>query len=80
MLQRIYATAFFAKEELDARLHQMEEAKKRDHRVVGKQLDLFHFFPVAPGAAFWTPRGTTNSSAWDAPCKKVKLDRQNNSA
>ena len=59
MLQRIYATAFFAKEELDARLHQMEEAKKRDHRVVGKQLDLFHFFPVAPGAAFWTPRGTT---------------------
>ena len=59
MLQRIYATAFFSKEELDARLHQMEEAKKRDHRVVGKQLDLFHFFPVAPGAPFWTPRGTT---------------------
>ncbi len=59
MLQRIYATAFFTKEELDARLHQMEEARKRDHRVVGKQLDLFHFFPVAPGAPFWTPRGTT---------------------
>ena len=58
MLQRIYATAFFRKEELDAHLHQMEEAKKRDHRVLGKALDLFQFFPVAPGAAFWTPRGT----------------------
>ena len=59
MLQRIYATAFFTKDELDAHLHQLEEAKRRDHRVVGKQLDLFHFFPVAPGAPFWTPRGTT---------------------
>ncbi len=58
MLQRIYATAFFKKEELEAHLHQMEEAKKRDHRVLGKQLDLFQFFPHAPGAAFWTPRGT----------------------
>lgn len=58
MLQRIYATAFFKKEELEARLHQMEEAKKRDHRVLGKQLDLFQFFPHAPGAAFWTPKGT----------------------
>ncbi|MHB1297591.1 MAG: threonine--tRNA ligase [Gemmatimonadaceae bacterium] len=59
MLQRIYATAFFKKDELEARLHQMEEAKKRDHRVLGKALDLFQFFPVAPGAAFWTKRGTT---------------------
>ena len=58
MLQRIYATAFFKKEELEARLHQMEEAKKRDHRVLGKQLDLFQVFTHAPGAAFWTPRGT----------------------
>jgi threonyl-tRNA synthetase len=58
MLQRIYATAFFKKEELEARLHQMEEAKKRDHRVLGKQLELFQFFPHAPGAAFWTPKGT----------------------
>lgn len=58
MLQRIYATAFFKKEELDAHLHQLEEARKRDHRVLGKALDLFQFFPVAPGAAFWTPRGT----------------------
>jgi threonyl-tRNA synthetase len=63
MLQRIYATAFFKKEELDARLHQMEEAKKRDHRVLGKHLDLFQFFPHAPGAAFWTPKGT---QLWNA--------------
>ena len=58
MLQRIYATAFFRKEELDAHLHRIEEARKRDHRVLGRQLDLFHFHPVSPGAAFWTPRGT----------------------
>jgi threonyl-tRNA synthetase len=59
MLQRIYATAFFKKEELEAHLHRLSEAKKRDHRVLGKQLDLFQFFQHAPGAAFWTPRGTT---------------------
>jgi len=59
MLQRIYATAFFKREELDAHLHQIEQARKRDHRVVGKALDLFMFHPYAPGAAFWTDRGTT---------------------
>ncbi len=59
MLQRIYATAFFKKVELEAHLHNLEEAKKRDHRVLGRQLDLFQFFPQAPGAAFWTPKGTT---------------------
>ncbi len=59
MLQRIYATAFFKKDELDAHLHQLEEAKKRDHRVLGKALDLFQFFPVSPGGVFWTPKGTT---------------------
>ncbi|MFN5153408.1 MAG: threonine--tRNA ligase, partial [Gemmatimonadota bacterium] len=58
MLQRIYATAFFKKDELAGHLHRIEEARKRDHRVVGKQLDLFQFFPQAPGAAFWTPKGT----------------------
>ncbi|MBA4070663.1 MAG: threonine--tRNA ligase [Gemmatimonas sp.] len=58
MLQRIYATAFFKKEELDAHLHRIEEARRRDHRVLGKALDLFQFFPVSPGAAFWSPRGT----------------------
>ncbi len=58
MLQRIYATAYFKKEDLDARLQQLEEAKKRDHRVLGKQLDLFQLFPVSPGGVFWTPKGT----------------------
>jgi threonyl-tRNA synthetase len=59
MLQRIYGTAWFRKEDLEAHLHRLEEAKRRDHRVLGRQLDLFQFFPVAPGAPFWTPRGTT---------------------
>ena len=58
MLQRIYATAFFKKDELDARLLQLEESKKRDHRVLGKALDLFQIFPVSPGGVFWTPKGT----------------------
>jgi threonyl-tRNA synthetase len=59
MLQRIYGTAFFRKEDLDAHLHRIEEAKKRDHRKFGRELDLFQFHSVSPGAAFWTPRGTT---------------------
>jgi threonyl-tRNA synthetase len=58
MLQRIYATAFFKKEDLDAHLHRLEEAKRRDHRLLGKALDLFQFHAVSPGSAFWTPRGT----------------------
>jgi len=58
MLQRIYATAFFKKEELEQHLFRLEEARRRDHRVVGKALDLFMFHPFAPGAAFWTEKGT----------------------
>jgi threonyl-tRNA synthetase len=58
MLQRIYGTAFFKKEDLDAHLARIEEAKKRDHRVVGRQLDLFMMHQFAPGAVFWTERGT----------------------
>jgi threonyl-tRNA synthetase len=58
MLQRIYGTAWFKKEELEAYTHRIEESKKRDHRKLGKELDLFHFFPVSPGSAFWTDRGT----------------------
>ncbi|HZH03149.1 MAG TPA: threonine--tRNA ligase, partial [Myxococcaceae bacterium] len=57
MLQRIYGTSFFDKKALDAYLKQQEEAKKRDHRKLGKELDLFHFHPYAPGSAFWTPKG-----------------------
>jgi threonyl-tRNA synthetase len=59
MLQRIYATAWFKQEDLDAYLHRVEESKRRDHRVLGKALDLFMFHPYSPGAAFWTERGTT---------------------
>src|SRR5579884_789148 len=58
MLQRIYGTAFFKKEELDAYLTRIEEAKKRDHRVLGKQLDLVMMHQFSPGAVFWTERGT----------------------
>ncbi|RKH59489.1 threonine--tRNA ligase [Corallococcus llansteffanensis] len=58
MLQRVYGTAFFDKKALDAYLTRIEEARKRDHRKLGKELDLFHFHPYAPGAAFWTPKGT----------------------
>jgi threonyl-tRNA synthetase len=57
-LQRIYGTAFFDKKDLEAWLKQQEEARKRDHRKLGKELDLFAFHPAAPGAAFWTHRGT----------------------
>src|SRR5215813_13810951 len=57
-LQRIYGTSFFSKKDLDAYLHQIEEAKKRDHRVLGKQLDLFSIQELAgPGLVFWHPKG-----------------------
>jgi threonyl-tRNA synthetase len=59
MLQRIYGTAWADKEQLEAHLKRVEEARARDHRRLGKELDLFHFHPFAPGAAFWTPKGTT---------------------
>ena len=59
MLQRIYGTAWGDKEQLEAYLKQVEEAKARDHRRLGKELDLFYFHPFAPGAAFWSPNGTT---------------------
>jgi threonyl-tRNA synthetase len=58
-MQRVYGTAFFSQKELDEHLTRIEEAKKRDHRKLGRELDLFQIHPVAPGAAFWTPRGTT---------------------
>ena len=57
MLQRIYGTAWAKKDELDAYLHQLEEAEKRDHRKLGKQLDLFHMQDEAPGMVFWHPKG-----------------------
>jgi threonyl-tRNA synthetase len=74
MLQRIYATAFFKKEELDTHLHQLEEAKKRDHRVLGKQLDLFFFHQYAPGAAFWTDRGTVMINTINEYLRELQRD------
>jgi threonyl-tRNA synthetase len=58
MLQRIYGTAWFKREDLDAYLNRLEEARKRDHRVLGKQLDLYSIQEtVGPGLAFWHPKG-----------------------
>ncbi len=59
MLQRIYGTAWARKEDLDAYLHQLEEAEKRDHRRLGRELDLFHMQEEAPGLVFWHPKGWT---------------------
>jgi threonyl-tRNA synthetase len=59
MLQRIYGTAWAKKEDLDAYLHRLEEAEKRDHRRLAKQLDLFHMQDEAPGMVFWHPNGWT---------------------
>jgi threonyl-tRNA synthetase len=58
-MQRIYGTAFFKDEDLKQHLLQIEEAKKRDHRKLGKELGLFTVHPWAPGAAFWLAKGTT---------------------
>jgi threonyl-tRNA synthetase len=57
MLQRVYGTAWAKKEDLDAYLYRLEEAEKRDHRKLGKQLDLFHLQDEAPGMVFWHPKG-----------------------
>ena len=59
MLQRIYGTAWAKKEDQEAYLHMLEEAEKRDHRKLGRQLDLFHFQDEAPGLIFWHPKGWT---------------------
>lgn len=58
-LQRIYGTAFATEDELKAYLHQLEEAEKRDHRKLGREMDLFHFQEEAPGSVFWHPKGWT---------------------
>src|SRR6201999_213555 len=59
MLTRIYGTAFAKQDELDAYLHQLEEAEKRDHRKLGREMDLFHFQEEGPGTVFWHPNGWT---------------------
>ena len=57
MLQRIYGTAWATKEDLAQHLHMLEEAEKRDHRKLGRELDLFHMEETAPGLVFWHPKG-----------------------
>jgi len=59
MLQRIYGTAWARKEDQDAYLHMLEQAELRDHRRIGRELDLFHFQDEAPGLIFWHPKGWT---------------------
>jgi len=59
MLTRIYGTAFAKQDELDVYLKQLEEAEKRDHRRLGREMDLFHFQEEAPGSVFWHPKGWT---------------------
>ena len=74
MLQRIYGTAFWTQADLDAYLALLEEARKRDHRRLGKELDLFLFHPYAPGAAFWTERGTTVFNVLNATMREIQLE------
>ncbi len=59
MLQRVYGTAWATKEDLEAHLHRLEEAEKRDHRKIGKTQDLFHMQEEAPGMVFWHEKGWT---------------------
>lgn len=74
MLQRIYGTAWANKKDLKAYLHRLEEAEKRDHRKLGKQLDFFHFQEEAPGMVFWHPKGWTIFKELEAYIRGV-LDR-----
>ncbi|WP_374348106.1 threonine--tRNA ligase [Chitinimonas sp.] len=74
MLQRVYGTAWAKKEDLDQYLHMLEEAEKRDHRKIGRQLDLFHMQDEAPGMVFWHPKGWTVWQAVEQYMRK-RLDK-----
>jgi threonyl-tRNA synthetase len=74
MLQRVYGTAFAKKEDLEAYLHQLEEAEKRDHRKLGKALDLFHVQDNAPGMVFWHPKGWTIWQQVEQYLRRVYLE------
>ena len=73
-LQRIYGTAWNDKKDLKAYLHRLEEAEKRDHRKLAKQLDLFHLQEEAPGMVFWHPNGWTIYQALEQYMRKVQND------
>ncbi len=78
MLQRIYGTAWFSKQDLDAYLHRLEEARRRDHRILGKQLDLFSIQEdVGPGLIFWHPKGAMLQFQLRRFIEDVLLERGN---
>lgn len=74
MLQRVYGTAWAKKEDLEAYLHQLEEAERRDHRKLGKSLDLFHLQDNAPGLVFWHPKGWTIWQQVEQYLRRVYLE------
>jgi len=74
MLQRVYGTAWAKKEDQEAYLHMLEEAEKRDHRKLGKELDLFHMQEEAPGLVFWHPRGWAIWQAVEQYMRQVYRD------
>jgi len=74
MLQRIYGTVWETQEDLDRYLWRVEEAKKRDHRKLGRELDLFSFHPEAPAAPFWHPRGTALWRALEDWSREVRQE------
>jgi threonyl-tRNA synthetase len=75
MLTRIYGTAFFSKAALDEHLERIEQAKARDHRKLGRELDLFTFSEVSPGAAFWLPAGTKVFNTLVGVSRRMGADR-----
>jgi threonyl-tRNA synthetase len=75
MLTRIYGTAFFTKAELEQHLERLEQARARDHRKLGRELDLFTFSEVSPGAAFWLPAGTSVFNALVALSREMGAER-----
>jgi threonyl-tRNA synthetase len=75
MLTRIYGTAFFSQKELDEHIERIELAKGRDHRKLGRELGLFTFSDVSPGAAFWLPAGTTVFNSLVALSREMAVER-----
>ena len=75
MLQRIYGTVWPTQDELDLYLKRREEARKRDHRRLGVQLDLYSFHDVSPGAAFWHPKGWTLYRTLENAMRELQADR-----
>jgi threonyl-tRNA synthetase len=75
MLTRVYGTAFFSKQELEAHFERLERARRNDHRRLGPQLGMFEFDPVSPGAAFWHPAGTEVFNELVALSREMGRDR-----